>query len=211
MPFIRVPNTLGVQIVFTQAGQVVENTVYFVGEDGWSLAAATAFLSDLRTLVEEELMPLLHTSISLIRLIATLLDAVDGFAVTNELATPVTGSDNGDPLPNQIAYAITFKTTSRGRAHRGRNYIAGLNSNVMATPNTVTDAFRTGLLAYYDAMSALATSAGAQMVVVSRFSGVDGDGHPIPRAVGIVTPIDTFGTADFNVDTMRRRAIGVGA
>lgn len=210
MPFVPLPDTLGVQVVYEQAGQVMENTMYFRSTSEWNLTTATEFLTGLRTLVETELMPLLHTSIQLVRLIATLLDAVDGFVVNNEVTPPVTGSDNGDPAPNQIAYTITFKTNSRGRSFRGRNYIAGLNSNVLATANTVTTDFRTGLLDYYSAVRAYALDGDALMVVASRFSGVDGDGKPIPRTTGVTTPITSFGTQDVNVDTQRRRSLGRG-
>jgi hypothetical protein len=211
MAFIPVPDTLLVEIIYEQAGQTIENTMYFEKTDGWLLADVISFLAALRTTVEEELMPLLHTSIALVRLVATLLDAVDALSFTNTVSPPVAGSDNGDPLPNGNAYVITFLTAGRGRSNRGRNYIAGLNSNVMANANNVSTAFRTGLLSAYDTINALAIATGVDMVVVSRFSGVDGAGKPIPRATGVTSIITGFTTFDTIVDSQRRRLPGRGA
>jgi hypothetical protein len=47
-------------------------------------------------------------------------------------------------------------------------------------------------------------------VIASRFSGVDGDGKPIPRAVGVTTPVTSVVIVDGIVDSQRRRLPGRG-
>jgi len=46
--------------------------------------------------------------------------------------------------------------------------------------------------------------------VASRFSGVDGDGKPIPRTAGVVTPISNVIVVDRVLDSQRRRLPGRG-
>jgi hypothetical protein len=210
MPFVPVADTLLVESVFNYDGQIVENTSYFTKEGGWDEASVSSFLDDIRALIETDLLPFLSTIIQLIRVVGTLLDAADALSLTLNVSPPVSGSDSASPLPNNSSYAITFQTAGRGRSKRGRNYIAGLTTGSRGSTNTVTSTFRTNVLAYYDALLALGTANGATMVVVSRFSGVDVDGNPIPRVAGVVTPITGFGTADMNLDAQRRRLPGRG-
>jgi len=47
-------------------------------------------------------------------------------------------------------------------------------------------------------------------VVVSRFSGVDADGHPIPRTTGVSTLVASVAIVDPVIDSQRRRLPGRG-
>jgi len=210
MPFVPVPDTLLVEIVFEQDGQTVENTLYFTNDAEWSEGTALDWLGQLRTIVEEELMPLLHTSIKLVRLIGTLLTAIDSFSTILVVSPPVTGSVTGTVLPNNSSYTVTFNTAARGRSNRGRNYIAGLNTAAMVDGNHVTTDFRTALVSYYDVIRAAALDNGTRWVVASKFSGVDSDGHPIPRSVGVTHIVVAASTFDDVVDSQRRRLPGRG-
>lgn len=211
MPFIPVPDTLQVETVFELYGQVVENTAYFKNDAGWTESSISDFLDAMRSLVETDLMPSLSTAIKFVRLIGTLLDAVDSLGIVLSVTPPVTGSNVGAGLPNNSAYVITFNTATRGRSGRGRNYIAGLTTADESDANTVNDMFRTGIIAYYTALKALGSENGATMVVASRYSGVDADGKPIPRATGVTYPITGFSTFDRTLDSQRRRLPGRGA
>ena len=62
----------------------------------------------------------------------------------------------------------------------------------------------------YEGLPSVATVAGYTWVVASRFSGVDAEGDPIPRAAGITTPITTVLIVDNLVDSQRRRLSGRG-
>jgi len=210
MAFVPVPDTIEVETVFELYGQVVENTSYFTNAAGWDETSITDFLTALRTLISTDLMPLLAAAIKFTRLVGTLLDAVDSLGIVMSVTPPVSGSAGGAGLPNNSAYVVTFNTATRGRGGRGRNYIAGLTINDEVDANTVTGDFRTGLLSYYTALRALGSENGATMVVVSRFSGVDSDGKPIPRVTGLARPITSFSTFDTTLDSQRRRLPGRG-
>lgn len=210
MPFVPVADTLLVETVFELDGQIVENTSYFENPTGWTVESVAAFLDDVRVLIAEELMPLLSGVTQLVRLVGTLLDAVDALSFVLNVTPPVSGGGGGTPLPNNSTYTITFQTAGRGRSNRGRNYIPGLSTNSRASTNVIDPTFRTGALAFYSALMALAVTHDATMVVVSRFSGVDSDHKPIPRVAGVTSVITGFGTADTKLDAQRRRLPGRG-
>jgi hypothetical protein len=70
--------------------------------------------------------------------------------------------------------------------------------------------FRNSLVAFYEGLQDVGTVNGASMVVVSRFSGVDSAGKPIPKTNGSVAFITGFGTFDAVLDSQRRRLPGRG-
>jgi hypothetical protein len=210
MPFVPVPNTIEVQSVFELDGQIVENTSYWEKTGGWGAPEISTFLDDVRSVIVEDLLPVLSSTIKLVRMIGTLLDAVDAISLTLSVSPPAAGGDSTDPLPNNASYTVSFLTANRGRSFRGRNYIAGLTNGVQLDGNHVTDTFRSALLVYYSDLRAVGADNGITMVVVSRFSGVDGDGKPIPRTTGVTTPITSFATFDTVIDSQRRRLPGRG-
>jgi hypothetical protein len=67
------------------------------------------------------------------------------------------------------------------------------------------------ILAAYVALVAAVEPDGWDHVVVSRFSGVDEDGRPIPRVAGVSTVVLSYGVTDNNLDSQRRRLAGRGA
>jgi hypothetical protein len=210
MPFVPVPNTLQVDVLYLWDGQRVENTLYFEEPDGWDAPSIGVFLGELRTLISEELMPLLSVSIQFIELVGRLLDTASSVGVVLSVTPTISGSNPVEAVPNNVTYTVSFRTGLTGRSFRGRNYVPGIPNDAV-TGNTIEAGFRTGVLAFYDALMALATVEGVIWVVVSRFSGVDGSGNPIPRAAGVTTPVISVGTADLTVDSQRRRLPGRGS
>jgi hypothetical protein len=209
MAFVPVPNTIQVDVIYMIDSQGVENTLYFENPDGWDLASIEAFLINLRDLIQTELMPLLSVSIQVIELVARLLDTASSIGFTMPATPGVTGGNPNEPAPNNVTYTVSFRTGLTGRSFRGRNYVPGIPNDQIST-NTILADFRTGVLAFYTELKTLATDAGLSWVVVSRYSGVDSDGKPIPRVTGVTTPIQSVGTADFTVDSQRRRLPGRG-
>lgn len=211
MPFVPVPETLAVEVIFGQDLQRVENTLYFRKDRGWDVTDVETFIQQLRDLVETELLPLLTNTITLIELVGRVLDTATaiGFSIPGTAGN--SGGQSGQPKSNNTTYTISFKTGLTGRSFRGRNYVVGIPENG-ANGNTINTSFRTGVLAFYASVKALASENGTPWVVVSRYSGVDPITHkPIPRVTGITTPITSVTTFDMTVDSQRRRLPGRGA
>jgi len=203
MAFVPVPNTLAVDVIYELSGQRVENTLYFESPGGWSAAEISVWLANLRTLIETDLLPLLHTSLQLVQLVGTLLDAVDSISIIALVSPPVGGSVSGTQLPNNVTYTVQFKTALLGRSFRGRNYVPGIPQTGISA-NNIDATLRTGLLDFYTTMQALAVSEGFEWVVVSRVSG------GVDRTTGVTTPVTTPATADSFLDSQRRRLPGRG-
>jgi len=209
MPFVPVPNVLLVEPLFLQDGQRVENTLYFEKPGGWDAAGIADWLSQVNTLITDQLMPFLANSIQFIELVARLLDTASSIGLTVPITPVVTGGTGGGSAPNSVSYTISFKTGLTGRSFRGRNYVPGIPSS-QVVGNTVNGIWRNSIIEFYLALQSAAADNGTPWVVVSRFSGVDAAGDPIPRVSGITTPIITVSTFDMTVDNQRRRLPGRG-
>jgi len=112
-------------------------------------------------------------------------------------------------LPNNVAVTVSFRTGLSGRFARGRNYVSGLSEDAVVL-NTVDSAVLADIQAGYEALQDVASDNTSTWVVVSRFSGVDGDGVPIPRVEGVTTPITAVIIVDSIIDSQRRRLPGRG-
>ena len=206
MAFIPVANTVEVEAVFELDGQIVENTISYWKPGGVSLSDINDLLAAVNAAITTNLMPLLHNSIQLVRLIGTLLDAADSVGAVLSVIPAVPGGNAGSTsLPSNVAFAVQFKTALSGRSHRGRNYVPGIPATARSAPNTISSTYRDSLLTAYIAIGAAGADAGFQHVVVSRFA------DHAPRTTGIVTPITSYASADLTVDSQRRRLPGRGS
>jgi hypothetical protein len=210
MPFVPVADTVQVQTIFELDGQIVENTSYWFKVGGWTEGDISDHLAALKTFIVSDLMPLLSSAIQLVRMIGILLDTAESIGVVLNVSPPVVGSDASGALPNNVTYTVTFLTAGRGRANRGRNYIPGISVNATDGANIISNDFRLAIVDFYEGLRLVGASSGAVMGVVSRFSGVDSAGRPIPRTVGAVTAITGFTTFDAVLDSQRRRLPGRG-
>lgn len=203
MPFVPVPNTAQINIVYALDGQEIENVVYYTKTTTPILEDLAALTDEVRAYIVSSLLPALSSAIQLVRVVGVLLDVVDGFTVTNTTGLPASGGDSGDVLPNNVALCISVRTANRGRSFRGRNYIPGIAKTHTADSEFTTSAV-TGLVGIWEGLTALAGDAGWTRTVVSRFSG-----HA-PRTTGIATPVTAVFAVDNVVDSQRRRLPGRG-
>jgi len=212
MPFVPVSNTAMVEIRFLLDDQHIENTLYFERADAVTSENLTSLNNAVLAWWIDNMSTLQPTALQLSEIVCTDLTSDSGPQVT--LAPPVAqfGSVDSPVLPNNVSLAISFRTGLRGRSFRGRNYIpalweGGVIGNTVGT--TIVDAFAT---AYTELITDTGVAdAGYTWAVVSRFSGVDGDGKPIPRETGLSTPVASVVIVDATVDSMRRRLPGRGA
>lgn len=203
MPFVPVPNTVQVEAIYEWNGQTVENVFYIESTAAWGESGISDILELVRDIIVSDLLPTLSTAIQLVRLVGTLLDAVDSLSVVLNVSPPQAGGVSAESLPNNVTYTITFLTSQRGRSFRGRNYVPGLTIDSV-TANTIGATVRTALLDFYVALRAAISESNYTMVVVSRIS------NGAPRTTGVTTPITGFTTFDTTLDSQRRRLPGRG-
>lgn len=210
MPFIAVPSTAEVELIQVLDGQQIENTLYVAQSTAWDGPALNQLCDVVADWWTTNMAPLVSDQVTLITVEATSLESATAPVGANTTGTPSVGL-GGPPVPNNCALAVSFRTALRGRSFRGRNFVAGLveadvnRSHVDATlVGQIQDAYNAFLTAVSDA------PVGGTWVVVSRFSGVDSSGHPIPRGTGIATPVTSALVVDDVIDSQRRRLPGRG-
>jgi hypothetical protein len=211
MPFVPVPLTVAVEIRYLLDEQHIENTLYFRGLGAPTISSLTGVINGVEAWWVDNMAPLLCDTLDLVEIVATDISSASG----PQLALPpvsVSGGALGQPaLPNNVTLAVSFRTASRGRSFRGRNYIPVLTEGQVVN-NTVGDAAVDGFQAAYEALRIAAGdfTPEHEWVVVSRFSGVDSDKKPIPRTTGIATPVTSVVVVDPVIDSQRRRLPGRG-
>jgi hypothetical protein len=189
----------------TANGQQVENTDWFRFLDPYGAPEMTLLGDNLLIWWQDEYEPLVSSGVQLREIVLTDMASATGPQVTVVPATPVTGDNTANIVPGNVTLSVSFRTASRGRSFRGRNYVVGLTEDQI-----VGNDFAAGVTASweaaYTALIAVPAGSSAEWVVVSRFSGVDPVTHaPIPRVAGIATPVTAVVVVDNFVDSARRR------
>lgn len=210
MAFVPVANTVLVEFRMTADLQQVENTIYFEYASAPTSPEMLSLGSALLDWWGAFYAPLVWSGVELREIVLTSLTS----ASSDQVSFPVPPSTNGgltlDPLPTNVSLTISFRTALRGRSFRGRNYVVGLIKDQTISANVVDNTTIASWIAAYEELLTVAAAESVEWVVVSRFSGVDGDGKPIPRAAGVTTPINSVVIVDNVVDSQRRRLPGRG-
>lgn len=204
-PFIRIPNSVGVNVRFTIDGKP--------SEFGFTVELPTApVLSTMQTLgstvvdwVFNSVKPLFTSFITFNDVYLTDLNDVTGPAFAWTLGTgsdnmPFSGSHSGTPqqVSNQAALVASYRTGNRGRSYRGRTYFPIVDNSNLSDALTVTSGFASAILSAVNDLEADVEFLGDILVVPSRFSG------GAARSVGLATPITEF-IVNTRIDTQRRR------
>lgn len=204
MAFIPVPNTLMVEIVYEQDGQVMENTLYYEKPGGGViLSDIEELLEEINLIVRVQLLPLLSNTLQVLRIVGTMIDVVGGLTAISTTSLPAPGESTSPPLPNSVSVVMSLRTGLAGRSFRGRNYVPGLAEDAIAG-NTVNSTMIAALIEVWNALRLASGDPGWQNVVVSRFS------NNAPRVTGVTTPITSVVVFDDQVDNQRRRLPGRG-
>jgi hypothetical protein len=209
MAFIPVPNVAQITLEGSVDRQMTINDIYFeISGGGITGVNLFGLVSTVATWWLSSVITQLSNDFAGVRVRGRDLTAADSFIA--EIGAPNIGGVDEEAAPNNVAACIKIATALAGRSFRGRNYVPAV-PNSMITLNTLDPAFITAIeLAYNQLPGAGTFLAGWQMVVVSRFSGTDVNGDPIPRAAGIATPVVSCLFASPFVRSMRSREIGHG-
>lgn len=205
MPFVPVPSTVMVEMRMRLDAQEIENTLYFEKATAWTVAQYTALANAMIVWWNTAYGLVLSSDLSLVEVYIT--DLTTATSPVHAQAAPIpnpTGTVPTATLPNNVSLTVSFRTANRGRSYRGRNYVPGLPENAV-TLNTVQPSTVAGIQNAYTGLFAVADGQSIEWVVVSRYSGIDGDGKPIPRTIGLATPVTAAIVVDAIVDSQRRR------
>jgi hypothetical protein len=205
MAFVPATDVVQANLRFTLLDQQVENTLYFEFDNGNVQPSDMQTLgTDLITWWGANVGPHVLDDMFMREVYLTDLTTQTAPTVTVVPGNNVTGDGTADPLPNNVALCVSFRTEGRGRSARGRNYVSGFGENGVSG-NTFTSTISNGIRDAYEELLDATTYTGAwTWVVLSRFE----DG--VARAAGLVQPVTAVVLTDTTVDSQRRRLPGRG-
>lgn len=203
MAFIPAANVAMIEIRMGLDGQRVENVVYALRSSGWDTSSLTAMGLAIIDWWSTQAAPLYTNSQVLTEVFLTDLSTATSTAVSVVPDTATEGSLGFEPLPNNCALAISFRTASRGRSARGRNYISGIPTDNVSG-NRVGGSYMDDWISAYMNLKSTIEGETAEHVVVSRRH------NKVNRTSAVMFPITTYLFVDNVIDSQRRRLPGRG-
>lgn len=197
MPFIPLPDTVGIRAVFAQYGQTFTNNYYYVGDAPWSVADMTTLLTTLEGLYGASYNNAATPDTALVELVARDMSTEFGSIVSYPVNPAISGLVGGDAFPSNVALVVTLRTGLSGRSFRGRLYHGGIPVSV-TTGNNVSPAYVTNVGTLYASLITPGSANNPTLVVASRYT------NNLPRVTGLTTPVTAM-QVNTQVDTQRRR------
>lgn len=201
-PFIPVPNTARVRMVYSLFGQTIMNVFNYEQTGPFLSADLIALNSSVLTEWSANLKPGMSNQITLEYIESTALDTAAGFQET--LAVGVVGGRATPAAPTGVTLAIKFASGLIGRSQRGRIYVVGSCIADLAGDQYDNVTAAAILSNYTTFFNNIAATTGANHVVVSYCSG------GVWRTTGQTTPVTNYVLTDNNIDSQRRRLAGRG-
>jgi len=204
MPFIPLPGTVQLEILFTWDGQYCETVLHYTKEAGFDNDDMVDLAEYITAWIGSDWDTLMSNTITFIGLRLTDMTSETGTVIDYGTGFPIQGFVVSPSLPNNVALVVTKRTLLRGRSYRGRVFVPGLSEGNV-TGNVVNPAHVAAVIAALEDIRIVPVTSGQfEMSVASRYADKQ------PRAVGVVTGVSAF-TSDGVVDSMRRRLPGRGA
>lgn len=199
MPFIPVPNTAQVELVYNWQGEICQNVIHYEKSASWTAAQLLELCALVKTAYVAGLHFRMSNQLSLIEIKATDLSTQTGPSVTYTTGLPDVGAKVSASLPNNVAIVITKRTALRGRSFRGRIYHPGLTEGDV-TGNIVASGELASIIGNWTSLLTgnLSGPIPYDMVVVSR------QNNGAILTTGVTTPITNL-SSDGSVDSQRRR------
>jgi len=198
MAFIPALNTVRISFEFSLAGEIVVNVIYAEKSTTILSTDLTSLITALRGWWTSDGKTHRAPALALTAIRTRNLTFAAGEVEDYIYPTPEAGTYAGEVEASQVAAVVSFRTGLAGRSHRGRNYLAGINSGAV-TGNVIATADAAGYVADYVALAdAIETVTGFKHVVCSFYTA------KFPRATALTTPITQY-ICNTRVDTQRRR------
>jgi len=205
MPFVPVPDCVGVKIEGRIDNQQTINDVYFRSTIGPRGLSDVQFLAGaVANWYNTNIVPQLNVGWTGVRAMARGLTNAAGIVYEVSMSTSV-GAITGEALPNNVSMAVKFGTGLAGRSNHGRNYVPALSDSIVDGNNIDPD-WATAVIDGYSTLlfPSSVLPDGWIWVVVSRFTNGE------PRVTGLFQEVTSVGVTDLIVDSMRSRLPGRG-
>jgi hypothetical protein len=204
MAFIPGVNIAQVSMQFVKDGQPCENVYHVHTEDAsWTPTTLLALADAFDTWDNTSVKNLRANDSSLMQIVVRDLTTEFSPSVEKILTTPRPGTGAGNPMPNGVSLAISWRTGLSGRSFRGRTYHLGMSDTGFVSASVISASrASTFANAYAQLITAVIAANGAWLLVVA--SRMSGNAH---RAAILPTTILTV-SVDVNTDSMRRRLPG---
>lgn len=198
--FVPFPNAAQFNLRLLLQGQQSQSTLYFntgFGTD-WDADNLRQMCEYLRTWWITNIRPIVSNT--------AILTEVQGVSLYSELAPVASFSGDGasagvqeaQPMPNNVTFALSFRSNVRGRGSRGRNYAYGL-TEPQVSGNYIDAGVTQSWIDAYQLLRAGDRPVPCDWVVASRYY------NKLPRAQGVTTEVLNVIVVDNFVDSQRRR------
>lgn len=204
---IPIPNGVMVELIYLIGTNRVENVYHVTRGTPATLAELQALWGTFRTWEDGTAKASRGGQASLIHIVCTALDSANAPIYEAAVIPPIVGSIVSTAMPDVVSVAIKHTSGQQGRSQRGRTYWIGLTQASIAGGGFILQAAATAFQGVYNTLRTQLAIAGWQFCVASKYSGVsviNGYRRPIPRDVGILTPI-TASSCETSIDTQRHR------
>lgn len=191
MASVPVADVAEIELRYLWDGQQVEQTLYALFDGAIGVEDLNSLNSAVHNWWSNSLATGLSAAITLGEIVSTDLTTSTGVQSTLVISPAEAGHVNSEAVPNNVAIVVSLLTSHRGRSFRGRSYVPGCPRAHFAQ-SEVIEASRNNFETWYVAFGAALAAANWTHVVVSRFSGVDVNHKPIPRAEGVSTPVTGY-------------------
>lgn len=212
-PFIPAPNTALIEMVYTYASQIIENT-FHVQKNSPFTSGDLQFLTTVFDAWDSTGTTSWHNQRSSVNVLqqikARALDTASSPVWINVLTTPRPGlRTTGTAMPPNVTFALTWQTGHAGRSYRGRLFVPGiLTGDIQASPNQglLNSGFAGQLVITLNSLLTQinAIASDYHLVVTSYYN------NHAWRTTAVNTIITNAAFADLSLDNMRRRLPGRG-
>jgi hypothetical protein len=204
-PFIPIPNTASVELIYSLFGDVVENTFSVISNAPFDLAALQSLRGAFDGWHNTNFKNVVAADTVLQRIRTRALDTASSPTEDYHLPTPRPGTAGSGSFPSNVTLAIKLATTLAGRSYRGRIYLpsicGGCGSGQTVTSGAAA-AYQTTMTALQPALTAV--NANWHICVASRYN------NGAWRTVGVCTIATGWVVVNNNLDSQRRRLAGRG-
>lgn len=201
-PFIPMPNTCSVEMIYSCAGQIYENQIHVGKGSPYSLADIQALRAIIDTWDNTNWKTQRSGASSLVRIRTKALDSLGAPYEDFALATPRAGLDGTTLHALNVAFCIKLSTGLTGRSYRGRLYIGAISNDLLQTPVTMSVTAANNFIGQLTTLKNNLSAAGHTWYVVSYRQ------NKTWLTTGVRTAVTTFIAVDYNLDSMRSRLPG---